>query len=106
VWKREDSGPWIKVLHVVPKVTTRNGLTFDHGIGYNLPPSSTSNGGYGLNVGLYMDKYQVWNNKYDRVIYVGNFKVGDEKATFSDMTPDGSSSDNVKPTPPTLFPPQ
>lgn len=106
VWKREDSGPWIKVLHVVPKVTTRNGLTFDHGIGYNLPPSGTSNGGYGLNIGLYLGKNQVWDNKYDRVIYVGNFKIGDEKATFSDMTHDGSSADDIKPTPPKLFPPQ
>jgi hypothetical protein len=106
VWKREDSGPWIKVLHVVPKLTTREGNTFDHGIGYNLPPSSTSNGGYGLNIGLYMDKDQVWNNKYDRVIYVGNFKVGDEKATFSDMSHDGSSPDDTQPMPPRLSPPQ
>jgi hypothetical protein len=93
VWKREDSGKWIQVLHVTPKKTTRNGLTFDHGIGYNLPAEGSSNGGFGLNVGLYMDKDQVWNNEHDRVIYVGNFKVGDEKATFKDMSHDGSSPD-------------
>lgn len=63
VWKREESGPWVTVLNVLPKVTTRGGVTFDHGIGYNSPASSNNNGGFGIKTGLYMDKGQVWTSR-------------------------------------------
>jgi hypothetical protein len=91
VWKREDSGPWIKVLHIVPKTTTRGQTTFDHGIWYNSPPQSDNNGGFGAKFGLYMLKEEVWNNSRNRVIYLDNVKLGDERSSFSDMSPDGTS---------------
>ena len=91
VWKREDSGPWIKVLHIVPKKTTRGGMTFDHGIGYNLSAYSGSTSGYGSIIGMYMSKDQVWNSANNMELYVANHKIGDETATFADMSPDGST---------------
>jgi hypothetical protein len=114
VWKREDSGPWIKVLHILPKRTTRGGVTFDHGIGYNSPPRTGSNpnpGGFGIKAGMYMAKGQVWNLSASRVMYNDNIKVGSNKATFAMMSPDGSSPDGTRsaespPKPPTPGPVQ
>jgi hypothetical protein len=106
VWKRESSGTWVKVLHILPKQTTRGGVTFDHGIGYNSPAGSNNNGGFGIKVGLYMEKSQVWNNNRDRVVILDNVKVGDENSLFSDMSPDGSSPGSiatVRPMPPALI---
>jgi hypothetical protein len=92
VWKREDSGPWVKVLHVLPKSTTRGGVNFDHGIGYNSPPGGGSNpGGFGIKAGMYMAKGQVWDLSRNRMMYNDNIKVGSQKATFAMMSPDGSS---------------
>jgi hypothetical protein len=85
VWKREDSGPWVKVLHILPKWTKRGGMTFNHGIGYITP------GGYGVRQGMYMDKNRVWDLPNNRVLYFANTKVGNRNSIFSDMTHDGSS---------------
>ena len=92
-WKRADNGPWVKVLHIKPKVTTRGGLTFDHGICFNAPKTSTNNGGFDVQAGFYAAKEQVWTLPANRVIYVDNVKVGDSLAEFKDMSPDGSSPD-------------
>ena len=106
VWKREDSGPWVYVLNVTPGLTNRGGLTFDHGIGYDVRPTS-NNGGYGIKAQSYMNKSQVWNDAHNKVAYYANIKVGDENATFADMSPDGSSPDSsaeqTPPEPPTLL---
>lgn len=91
VWKREDNGLWVRVLHIVPKVTTRGGMTFDHGIGYHVPPINGNNGGYGVSTGVYMSKEQVWDQPQDKVIYLANHKIGDENTTFVEMSPDGSA---------------
>jgi len=91
IWKREDSGPWIKVLHIRPKVVTRGGMTFDHGIGYNVPAGPDNNGGYGMNFGLGGAKEVYWNAARNSVIYVANIKIGDANTKFADMSPDGSS---------------
>jgi hypothetical protein len=103
-WKRAGNGPWIKVLQITPKVTTRGGVTFDHGICFNAPASATNNGGFDVQVGFYMDKEQVWALPDDRVIYVDNVKVGDDKSEFKDMSPDGSSpeQDATQPMPPAI----
>lgn len=104
MWKRTGSGPWVEVLHITPKVTTRGGLTFDHGVTYNSPAGS-NNGGFGVQVGLYMDKEQVWNLSKDRVVVIDNVKVGGEATSFSQMSPDGSSPEQFghKPLPPALI---
>jgi hypothetical protein len=99
-WKRAGSGPWVKVLHIKPKVTTRGGVTFDHGICFNSPKTSTNNGGFDVQAGFYMDKEQVWNLPANRVIYIDNVKVGDSFAQFKDMSPDGSTPDTAAPLPP------
>jgi hypothetical protein len=98
IWKREDLNSWVKVLHILPKVTNRGGITFDHGIGYNKPA------GFGIKAGMYMDKDQVWQLSKDRVMYNANIKVGGEAATFAMMSPDGSSpgANLPRPLPPVL----
>jgi hypothetical protein len=102
VWKRAGLGDWIKVLHITPKKITRGGLTFDHGIGYNVPRS-----GFGPLAGLYMDLDQVWNLPNNRVIYNDNIKIGDANTSFSEMSPDGSSPGSVvqqkRPLPPVMI---
>ncbi len=106
-WKRADNGPWVKVLHITPKVTTRGGMTFDHGICFNEPPLDGNNGGFDFQAGFYMEKDQVWDLRANRVIYLDNAKVGNSAATFADMAPDGSSpggstsTADSKPLPPT-----
>jgi hypothetical protein len=90
IWKRAGSEPWVHVLHIEPKVITRD-YTFDRGIGYNSPAGSDHNGGFGIKVGMYMDKSDVWDNSRPRVLFMDNIKVGDETASFSQMSPDGSS---------------
>lgn len=106
VWKRANNGPWVHVLNIVPKQLTR-GYTFDRGIGYNSPAGSGHNGGFGIKVGMYMEKAQVWNNSRERVLYVDNVKVGDANSAFSDMSPDGSSPGSMssnRPLPPSFTP--
>jgi hypothetical protein len=102
--------PWIKVLHIVPKETTRGGETFDHGVCFNSPASGSNPGGFGIKAGMYMDKSQVWNLSANRVIFTDNIKVGDEASVFSLMSPDGSSpsdepvDESVPPKPPEVLP--
>ncbi len=100
IWKRAGSGSWVHVLHIVPKVTTRGGVTFDRGICYNAPANATNNGGFDIQGGFYMAKEQVWTLPANRVIYIDNVKVGDASAEFKDMSPDGSSPDSSAPSPP------
>ena len=93
LWKREDSGSWIRVLDITPHETTRGGMTFNYGVGFNL--ANTSTPGSGAVIGMYMDKDQVWNHANDRVIYIANHKIGDSNTEFSSMSPDGSSPNGV-----------
>lgn len=106
VWKREDSGPWIEVLHIRPKKTTRGGITFDHGIGYNLSAFSGSSAGSGTIIGAYMGKNAVWDSPTNRVLYVANHKIGSARASFSQMSHDGSApgfiDDAAAPKPPVV----
>jgi len=102
LWKRDGSGPWEKILALIPRQTTRMGSTFNRGIGTGAP------GGYGPKVGPYMDTDRVRKNSNNMVVYLANMKIGDEKATFADMSHDGSSPNSEsmpavrKPNPPLL----
>lgn len=100
VWKREDNGSWIHVLNILPKVTSRGGVTFDHGIGYNSPANGSNPGGFGIKAGMYSSVSAVWDLPRNRVIYNDNLRVGSESATFSLMSPDGSSPGSQPPPPP------
>lgn len=91
LWKRDNGGAWVKVLHIYPKVMNRAGWLIDHGIGFRVPPTGSSNGGYGSLIGLYMASVFVTSSPIDRTIFVANHKVGNENATFSEMSPDGST---------------
>lgn len=97
LWKRAGDGPWVKVLHIEPKVVTVSGRTYDRGVCYNSPD------GFGIKAGMYMDKRQVWNLDKNRVLYNANIKVGSGDTPFEKMSPDGSSpwvSVNEDPSPP------
>lgn len=94
VYMRAGSGPWVHVLHVLPMkdlarnprwVENRPERVYDRGIGQYGP------GGYTSAIGLYMDKRRVWGHPKSMIIYVDNYKVGNERATFEMMTHDGSS---------------
>ena len=104
LWKREGSGPWVKVLHIRPKETTRGGLTFNHGIGIN------HENGFGIKSGMYGSKSQFWDLAKSRTIYVANIKVGDSTSRFSEMSPDGTapgdtgSVEQAVPKPPEISP--
>jgi len=95
LWKREDNGDWIEILHIKPKTINVQGINYERGIGFNVPPT-TNNGGYGIVAGLYMAKEQAWDASQNRVIYNDNVKVGSEKASFKLMSPDGSSPGSLK----------
>ncbi len=86
VWKRVGSGSWVHVLNILPGKTTRGGMTFDHGIGYKVPGS-----GFGPGAGMYMQKSQVWGLPKSRVVYNDCIRIGSAKATFAEMSPDGST---------------
>ena len=90
MWKRAGDGPWIHVLNIVPRRINYGGNIVDRGIGYNAPATS-NNGGYGLKMQTYAKKGAIWNDPVNMVAYYANVKVGDENATFADMSPDGSS---------------
>lgn len=100
IWKREDSGPWVKVLNIEPKVTHRGDKNkeFDHGIGFNHPA------GYGSIIGLYMDKNQTWDAPNNHVAYFANHKIFGADGSFADVSPDGSvpgdAITQIKPRPP------
>jgi hypothetical protein len=105
VWKRAGDGPWIHVLNIVPRRINYGGNIYDRGIGYNAP-ATTNNGGYGLKMQTYIDKSAIWDDPVNMVAYYANVKIGDENATFADMSPDGSTPDTLPPTkpePPTLI---
>lgn len=96
VYMRAGSGAWVHVLKVRPmKDLARNAdwtdsepeRVYDRGIGQYGPD------GYTSQIGLYMSKTRV--NGHDLTIFVDNHKVGDEDATFADMSPDGSSPAGV-----------
>jgi hypothetical protein len=94
VYMRADSGKWVHVVALRPvedfarktswKTTDRNRL-YDRGVGQVGP------GGYTSQMGLYMDKGRVWGKDQNMVIYMDNHKVGDDNATFAEMSHDGSS---------------
>lgn len=93
VYMRADSGSWVHVLEIRPMkdlaqdaswVNSKPERVFDRGIGQYGP------GGYTSQMGLYMDKSRVWNKDSNMVIYMDNHKIGDENATFSEMSHDGS----------------
>jgi len=86
IWKREDQGAWIYVLDVFPGELTRGGHTFNHGVGFH----NNITNGYGIKCGAYCTKDRVWDLPENTVIYNANVKVGDENATFAQMSPDGS----------------
>jgi hypothetical protein len=86
LWKRAGSGSWIKVMEIRPRETTRGGLTFNHGAGYRIPGD-----GWGCNFGQYMQSGEAGQARPNHILYFDNFKIGDENATFADMSPDGST---------------
>ena len=108
VYMRSDRGPWVHVLNILPMEDVSKGANwlssspervFDRGIGQYAPR------GYTSQIGLYMNKKAVWSNANNMVIYVDNYKIGDEHSTFESMTHDGStldgsSSDAARPNPP------
>ena len=96
VWKRAGDGPWVQVLNIVPRVINYSGKIVDRGIGYNVP-ATVNNGGYGLKAQIYLSKDAVWNDPVNKVAYYANTKIGDENATFSDMSPDGSGFSDMSP---------
>ncbi len=112
VWKREDSGPWVEVLDIRPRVVNRGGMTFDRGIAYNTPARSGpydsfgDHGGHAIVAGMYMDKRQVWDQSANRVIYNDNIRIGDETSSLSEMAPDGAANTAGNPPPPKPNPPQ
>ncbi|MDW7712331.1 MAG: heparin lyase I family protein [Deferrisomatales bacterium] len=92
MWKREGSGSWVHILDIRPKVITRGGMTFDHGIANYRPPGTTHNGGFGPRYGMYMTKDQVWGLQNNRVLYLDNIKVGDENSGFHELDPEGGKA--------------
>jgi hypothetical protein len=103
VYKREEGDSnWTKVLAIRPKVIERGGMTFDRGIGFYRPNNSEETRGFGIKVGLYMDKRQVWPLSANRVIYNDNVKIGDQSSSLAEMSPDGTTASTAAaPSPPT-----
>lgn len=89
LWMRSDSGSWIHALSIFASKTTRGGMTFEHGIMYK---GNGEKARYGFVPTLYMGRDQVWNLPGPgRLLYFDNMKIGSERASFSDMSHDGSS---------------
>lgn len=84
VWKREDQGPWVEVLHIVPGTVTRGSVTFAMGTGYE------NSNGYGLKAQMYCKNSKVLPLLDNFTWYLANINVGGESATFADVSPDGS----------------
>lgn len=94
VYMRAGSGEWVHVLALRPVkdfarktawTTSNPGRLYDRGIG------QVGAGGYTSQMGMYMDKGRIWGKPENMVIYMDNHKVGDQNATFSEMSHDGSS---------------
>ena len=96
IWKRAGNGPWVHVVHIEPRVVDYSGRMVDRGIGYNVPAAS-NNGGYGLKAQIYAAKDVVWNDSVNMTAYFANVKIGDQTASFADMSPDGSSPNTPPP---------
>lgn len=101
VWKRAGDKAWVHVLNITPRVISRGAFTFDRGICYNSPPTGSSPGGFGIKAGLYMDKYSVWNQASNMVIFNDNIKVADANSTFDDMVP--TDENGLLPKPPSIL---
>jgi hypothetical protein len=85
IWKREDNGPWVHILNILPmddhvRGTGSSAVTWNRGIGYNVPTSS-----YGINCGMYMHLDQVWNLQNNRVLYIDNVRIGDENSSLFNL---------------------
>ena len=88
VYMRASEDPWVHVLKIRSMKDINLGgqeTLYDRVIGRDAPSGFTSS------FGLYMSKAVVWNSANDMVIYFANKKVGNENATFADMTPDASA---------------
>jgi Polysaccharide lyase len=101
VWMRAGSGEWVHVLKIRPMknlarvagwTETSPERVFDRGVGQYGP------GGYTSQLGLYMDRNRVWDHDENMVIYMDNHKIGDENATFDEMSHDGSAPGKPAPT--------
>ena len=99
-YKREDDGPWVKVVDIEPRATERAGQSFDRGIGYHVPPSDGTNGGYGMGIGLYMRKEIAWYAPDNLTVYFDNIRIGDENASLREMAPDSVPAHRALPEPP------
>ena len=109
IYMRANSDPWVHVIGMkpmqnlayVPSWTSTNPeRVYDRGIG------RLASKGSGSNIGLYSTQGDVWTRSSDLVMYFDNYKVGDENANFSMMSPVGSSFaviDRIGPRPPTLL---
>jgi hypothetical protein len=89
--------PWIKVLHILPKWTTRNRggpsvSPWEHGIACNLESGSTATTSLSYSIGMYVATENVVWHPRNLNIHFANMKVGDAACTFSQMSPDGSSA--------------
>jgi len=88
-YMRAGTGPWVHVLKIRPMKDVNYGgqssRLYDRGVGQYGPQGLTSQ------VGLYMPKERIWNQPHNVEIYVDNYKIGDERTTFEEMTHDGSS---------------
>lgn len=94
VYMRAGSGDWVHVIALRPVrdfarekdwKTVAPERLYDRGVGQVGP------GGYTSQMGMYMDKGRVWGKDHSMVIYMDNHKVGDENATFAEMSHDGSA---------------
>ena len=87
LWKCDDDEEdcsqeenYTQILDVVPGETTRGGLTFNHGIGFN-----NNTGLFGPSQGMYTSNGAGIDATTNRTLYHDCNKLGDENSTFADM---------------------
>lgn len=81
VYKGEDDGPWVKVLDIRAKEqTTRGGMTFARGIGYNSDYFWISG------IGLYGHKNRFWHRPNNATVNVANVRVYRGEATLEEIS--------------------